>query len=66
MDTRRELEQNIRRIDKNRAATRELIAGSKWGDRNSYHLTINTTDWDLRELTPAAADFAIQWFGRKS
>lgn len=64
--SRRELEQNIRRIDKNRAATRELIAGSKWGDRNSYHLTINTTDWTIKELTPAVANFAIHWFGRNT
>lgn len=62
--SRKEIEQNIRRIDKNRAKTREIIAGCKWGDCGMYHLTINTTDWNIKELTPAVADFAARWFGR--
>lgn len=62
----REIEQNIRRIDKNRAATREMIAGGRWGQRWTYHLTVNTTDWIIKELTPAVADFAVRWFGRKT
>lgn len=62
--SRKEIEQNIRRIDRNRAKTREIIAGGKWGECGSYHLTINTTDWNIKELTPAAADFAARWFGR--
>lgn len=62
--SRREIEQNIRRIDKNRARTREILGGSRWGSSSAYHLTINTTDWDIRELAPAAAEFAASWFGR--
>lgn len=57
--------QNIRRIDKNRAQTREIISGSQWGHRESYHLIINTTDWNIKDLTPAVADFALRWFGRE-
>lgn len=62
--SRRELEQNIRRIDKKRASTREMIGGGKWGERGAYHLTVNTTGWNIKELTPAVADFAARWFGR--
>lgn len=62
----RELEQNIRRIDKNRASTREMIGGGKWGERGAYHLTVNTTGWNIKELTPAVADFAARWFGRET
>lgn len=60
----REIEQNIRRIDKNRAKTREVIADNRWGERGTYHLTVNTTGWSIKELTPAVADFAVRWFGR--
>lgn len=63
--SRREIEQNIRRIDRNRANTREIIAGSKWGEHGTYHLTVNTTDWNIKELTPAVADFAVRWFRRE-
>lgn len=61
----REIEQRMRRIDKNRAATREIITGSPWGHAATYHLTVNTTDWSIKELTPAVAEFAMRWFGRQ-
>ena len=57
------MEQNIRHIDKNRASTREIIGGGKWGERSAYHLIVNTTGWSIKELTPAVADFATRWFG---
>lgn len=62
--SRKEIEQNIRRIDKNRARTREMLSGSKWGDPSACHLMINTTDWNIRELAPAVAQFVSGWFGR--
>lgn len=62
--SRRELEQKIRSIDKGRARTREILTDSKWGEPGAYHLTINTTDWNIKELAPAVAEFASCWFGR--
>lgn len=62
--TDKQMMQKIRAIDKNRAKVREMITGSPWGDPHSYHLTVNTSDWDLRQLTPAVADFAQRWFSR--
>ena len=63
--SRKELEKKIRRVDKNRANTREILSSSAWGQRDSYHMIINTTGWDIRELTPAVAEFATRWFNRK-
>lgn len=60
-----EMEQNIRRIDKSRAEIREILSGSKWGETGAYHLMINTTDWEIKELTPAVAEFASRWFEKK-
>lgn len=62
--SKKEIEQNIRCIDKSRMKTRELLGGSKWGSGSAYHLTINTTDWNVKELAPAAAEFAAYWFRR--
>lgn len=53
----KELERKIRQIDKNRAKIRDIITGSRWGEHGSYHLIINTTGWNIKELTPAAAGF---------
>lgn len=60
--TRKQVERNIRKIDKNRARTREIIAPGKWGERSQYNLTVNTTDWDIKSLAPVVADFAQEWF----
>lgn len=62
--TRRGLEQNIRRIDKARAKTRELLGGSKWGMGSAYHLTVNTEGWDMEELASAVEGFVLRWYGR--
>lgn len=61
--TRRGIEQNIRRVDRNRARTREIITGSKWGDCRAYHLTVNTSGRSVKSLAPAVAEFAVRWFG---
>lgn len=63
--SRREVERQMKSIDKGRARTREIITGGKWGAREGYHLTVNTTDWSIKELTCAVARFAESWFGRE-
>lgn len=60
--SRKALEQNIRRVDKARARSREMISDSRWGHGSSYNMTINTTGWDIKELTTAVADFVQRWF----
>lgn len=63
--TRKEMEKQIRRVDKNRARTREILSSSVWGHRDGYHMIVNTTGWDIKELAPAVADFATRWFSKK-
>ena len=60
--TDKEIERQIKRIDKARASVRELVAGDRWGDPKSYHLTVNTTDWSIKELSPAVAELAKRFF----
>jgi cytidylate kinase len=60
----KELIRKIRQIDKARAKTREILSGATWGQREAYHLTVNTTGWDMKELVTAVAIFAESWFGR--
>lgn len=63
--TEKELIRKMKQIDKNRSQTREIIGGSVWGQRDAYHLTVNTSDWEIKELVPAVADYAARWFGRQ-
>lgn len=60
----KEIEKHIRRVDKNRARTREILSSSAWGQREAYHLIVNTTGWEIKELAPAVAAFAQRWFER--
>lgn len=63
--TYKEIKNMIKRIDKNRARTRYVIADGKWGDRKSYNLIINTTDWDIKLLAESLAPVVEGWFKNK-
>jgi cytidylate kinase len=58
----KEIARNIRRIDKNRARTREILTGKQHGDASAFDLTVNTASWDIKKLTDAVADFALRFF----
>lgn len=62
--TKKELLRQMKQIDKVRSQTRGLMTNSAWGQRDAYHLTVNTTEWEIKELVPAVADFAARWFRR--
>ena len=63
--TEKEVINNIRRIDKERARTRELISGKDRGDPSSFDLVVNSAGWEIKELVNSVADFAEKWFNRK-
>ena len=60
--TRKEIEKHLKRIDKERADTRAILSESKWGECENYHLTINTTGWQIKELTPVIAKLTELYF----
>ena len=58
----KEILRNIRRIDKNRARTREVLTGKTHGDASAFDLTVNTSGWEIKKLAAAVADFALRRF----
>lgn len=60
--TDREFSRKIRQVDLGRAVNRQLLADGGWGDKESYHLCINTTDADIKKLIDPIAAFAKAWF----
>ena len=58
----KEIKRKIKRIEKNRARTRFLIADGEWGDRKSYDLIVNTTGRDIKILAESLAPFVESWF----
>ena len=63
--SRKELERKIRSVDKGRAQIRNVVTDSPWGDRYAYHLTVNTSGWNIKELIPMVAEYAAAWFRRR-
>ncbi len=60
--TEKEILRNIRRIDRNRRRIREILTGKTVGDGSSFDLTVNATNWEIRKLAQAVADFSQRWF----
>lgn len=56
------LRQRIRRLDKDRAAYYSFYTGLKWGWKDNYDLTINTTSVIVSEVAPALAAMLDVWF----
>lgn len=58
----KEIEKNIRRIDKVRKEICTLIAGNNWGERCNYDLIVNTTDCNIAELSKALSEYIKLYF----
>ncbi len=64
--TQKEILSEMKKIDKMRARTREVISGSSWGQRDLYHLTINTTDWEIKDLVPSVYEYSRCFFEKRN
>lgn len=60
--TDKKLAKKIKSIDKNRARHREVISSVKWGNKEAYHLCVNTTDIQPKEIAPIIANYANSYF----
>ena len=56
------LVKKIKTIDKNRARHREAISHIKWGRKEAYHLCVNTTGINPKDIAPIIADYATSYF----
>ena len=60
--TPREIESHMKQIDRNRAQHHQMYSDSKWGDKGSYDLCINTTKPFVKDIVPSIAKFCEDWF----
>lgn len=63
--TDKEMEKKIIEIDNGRKNYHKLISNLEWGDKRNYHLCINTTNVEIRNMIPALAEYIEDWFGGK-
>ena len=60
--TQKEVLKNIRRIDKNRMRTREILTGKSRSDSSTFDLVVNASGRDMKKLSAALAEFSLHWF----
>ena len=60
----KDLENKIIQIDKNRRKYHEVISNIEWGDKKNYHLCINTSNLDIKEIILPLSSYIENWFRR--
>lgn len=58
----KKLIKQIKKKDKNRRRIHDLISTTKWGDRETYHLMVNTTNMEISHLVPSVKEYALKYF----
>ncbi len=64
-ETEKSVLRKMKTIDKNRKKYRALISDNAWGDANNYHLCIDTTGLEIKQIVPVVAEYAKNWFGQQ-
>ncbi|MDY6323846.1 MAG: cytidylate kinase-like family protein [Catonella sp.] len=64
--TKKQVASNIKRIDRERKSTREVLTGKQISDSSTFDLTINTGKWNMQSLAEAVADFSGRWFRQEN
>ena len=62
--TRKKMERKIRKVDRNRVRTAEFFSESGWGNPENYNVVVNTTGWEIDELSSVVAEFSNKWFDK--
>lgn len=61
--SKKDVERKMKEIDRQRARHRADFTNTKWGDMKNYHLCINTTGTEIKNLIPGLASYIRAWFG---
>lgn len=57
----REMLRQMKRIDRSRAEYHDIISSRAWGQKESYHLCIDTTGIEIKKVIPAVANYYRLW-----
>lgn len=52
----------MKQIDRERTAYRELLTDTPWGRAGTYHLCINTSGREIKALIPSLSEYVKCWF----
>lgn len=58
----KELEQKIKKVDKNRKTYYDLLSNQSWGNKENYSLCLNTTKLEIKSIIKPLANYIEKWF----
>lgn len=61
----KEIEKKIIKVDKNRKNFHDMLSSLEWGDKNNYHLCINTSGIEIKAIIPALAEYVKKWLEKE-
>lgn len=61
----KELKNKIIQIDKDRKNYHNLISNLEWGDKNNYHICINTSGIEVKSIISSLANYIEDWFRKE-
>lgn len=61
----KQVEEKIIQIDNNRKKYHQIISNLTWGDKRNYHLCINTSELEIKDIISSLADYIKDWFRRR-
>ncbi len=64
-ETEKSILKHMRKVDKERANTHNILSDGKWGDKGSYHLCVNTTNVEIDKLIPGLVAYVNAWFSEE-
>ena len=62
--TDKELAKKIKYLNKARARTHSFLSDIPWGNKEGYHLCVNTSDTDIAVMARILSEYAEHWFER--
>lgn len=57
-----ELKKKIVEIDKNRKKYNNILSNNTWGNKENYHLCINTTNLKIKNIIEPLSEYIDNWF----
>lgn len=57
----RELVRSIKKVDAERAKYYEMFSDTRWGQKEGYHLCVNTTGREIKSMIPALEGYIRGW-----
>lgn len=62
----KEILRKMKEVDKQRSSYRAMFTDKDWQDASSYHLSVNTSNKEIKTLVPGIVAYINAWYGEEN